>query len=75
MSARSKKRVSVAPGIRTVTLTPLSLSTCLSAIENESMNALEALETAWNVPGMKPAIEPVNRILASPRSRPRHPVR
>ncbi len=24
---------------------------------------------------MKPAIEPVNRILASPRSRPRHPVR
>ena len=43
MSARAKKSVSVAPGIRQVTVTPVSLSSLRSAYENESMNALVPL--------------------------------
>ncbi len=40
MCARSKNCVSVAPGIRTETVTPLSFSSLRSAYENESRNAL-----------------------------------
>jgi len=43
MSARAKKSVSVAPGIRQVTVTPLSFNSARSANENESMNALVPL--------------------------------
>ena len=43
MSARSKKSVSVAPGIRQVTVTPLSLSSWRSAKEKLSRNALMPL--------------------------------
>jgi hypothetical protein len=41
--ARSKNSVSVAPGIRHVTVTPLSSSSARSANEKESMKALLAL--------------------------------
>jgi hypothetical protein len=43
MSARSKKSVSVAPGIKHVTVTPLSAISARSAKENESRKALLAL--------------------------------
>jgi hypothetical protein len=43
MSARSKKSVSVAPGIRQVTVTPDPLSSARSAKENESRKALVPL--------------------------------
>ena len=43
MSARSKKSVSVAPGMRQVTVTPVSFSSARNANENESMNALVPL--------------------------------
>src|SRR5437868_2176926 len=43
MSARSKKSVSVAPGIRQVTVTPEPLSSWRSANENESRNAFVPL--------------------------------
>src|ERR1700760_3621904 len=46
MSARLKKSVSVAPGIRHVTVTPVSRSSSRSAYENESRNALVPLYTA-----------------------------
>src|SRR5688572_29762716 len=42
-SARSKKSVSVAPGIRQVTVTPVSLSSLRSAKEKRSRKALLAL--------------------------------
>src|SRR5437763_8265412 len=42
-SARSKNSVSVAPGIRQVTVTPVLFSSCRSANEKESRNDLEAL--------------------------------
>jgi hypothetical protein len=43
MSARAKNSVSVAPDIRQVTVTPLSLISARSAKEKESRNALVAL--------------------------------
>src|SRR5438067_8772952 len=43
ISARSKNSVSVAPGIRQVTVTPESFSSSRKAKENESMNALVPL--------------------------------
>ena len=43
MSARSKNSVSVAPGMRQVTVMPDSFTSCLSAKEKESMKALVAL--------------------------------
>ena len=43
MSARRKNSVSVAPGIRQVTLTFVSCSSSRMAKENESMNALVPL--------------------------------
>ena len=43
MSARAKKLVSVGPGMRQVTVTPLSFSSLRSAHENESMKALVPL--------------------------------
>ena len=43
MPARAKKSVSVAPGISTLTVTPLSFSSLRSANENESTNALVPL--------------------------------
>ncbi len=43
MSARSKKSVSVAPGIRQVTVTPVSFSSCRSAKEKLSRNAFVPL--------------------------------
>ena len=61
ISARSKNSVSVAPGIRDVTVIPISFNSLRNAKENESINALLALYTALNAPGTKPAIEPVMR--------------
>jgi hypothetical protein len=43
MLARTKNSVSVAPGIRQVTVTPVSLSSLRSAAANESTNAFEPL--------------------------------
>lgn len=47
MSARSKNSVSVAPGIRQVTLTPLFFSSWRRANENDSRSALVPFHTAW----------------------------
>ena len=43
MSARSKNTVSVGPGIREVTVTPVSLSSCRSASANDCTNDFDAL--------------------------------
>jgi hypothetical protein len=42
MSARSKKSVSVAPGMRHVTVTPVPFSSAREANENESTKAFVA---------------------------------
>src|SRR3954449_978296 len=52
-SARSKKSVSVAPGMRHVTVTPLSFNSCRSANEKESRNALLALLDGLVGPGQE----------------------
>ena len=62
MSARSKKSVSLASGMRYVTVTPASFSSARRTNENESTNAFVPLQTAWYVPGMKPAMDPVSRM-------------
>ncbi len=68
MSARSKKLVSVGPGISAVIVTPVSLSSLRTASANDWTNAFEALYTAWNEPGIVEAIEEVNRTRPAPRS-------
>ena len=52
-SARSKKSVSVAPGMRHVTVTPLSFNSCRGANEKESRNALLALLDGLVGPGQE----------------------
>src|SRR5690606_8104660 len=50
MPARSKNSVSVGPGRKDVTVTPVSLTSSASAWAKDSTNAVEALYTGWKEP-------------------------
>jgi hypothetical protein len=65
--ARSKKSVSVGPGISAVTMTPVSRNSWRTASAKEYRNAFEAAYVAWYGPGAVAAIEEVNSTRPPPR--------
>src|SRR4051812_44765046 len=68
ISARWKKLVSVGPGMSAVIVTPVSASSVRSASAKDCTKDLEALYTAWYVPGIMDAIDDVNSTRPAPRA-------